>query len=900
MRFLSATLRNYRMHRELRVAFDPARTLIGGPNESGKSTLIEAMHRALFLKAKGNTQAHRDMQSPVLPEVPAVELEFQMGNERYRLAKRFGPGGVVSLSREGREPKVGEAAEEALAQLLGVETGLKGQAAAVQWGHLWVWQGSASDDPSAIEGHSHIALLRRLRDMGGAGLMQSERDDRVARQFAEAVAGIFTQNGRARAGSELARAEAEVSSCEEAAVLARARWERLEGTAESLAEAQRRLSGIEEMARSLEGETRENDVVLEGIATLRQRQTVQEGLLREAEAARDAVRAVRDRMRTFGEEIQKRTAELAPRRGSIGECETMLAARSAELTRAEARLAAAGEAVRKARQRADLAGAREALQGALSERETLRAAREQAVGWRLKATELQSRLAALPPVEAKRLATLRERELALATATAALEAMAAEVAVVEADATVLAEGRPLAAGERRVFTDEGEIQVGQGVRLRIRPGGGQGLAEARRTVEETRAALQAGLDAMGIPGVVRAAEVVAEREAVEAELGRVLAKLEAAGADGLDARLGEVEGRVRLAEGEILRLGTLLPEGALGTGGGSEGEAAEGVDAAGERRRVTSLEDEEQSAREMRDAALEARREAETRRIRAEEEIKGLDAALQGVRANLDYLRQQHGDDVAVDVALDRAEQGVTAVRGGLEALRSELAERLPELKEEQRRRLREAQERNLRERADLRERMAGLRGQLQEDGGEDPRGAWSLAEARLRSARERRAGLARQGEAFRLLERLFGEERGVLADRFTRPFQERVGRYLECVFGRETALHLAFTGEALGALRLSRAGWNAFAFDQLSGGAREQAGVAVRLAMAEVLASDFGGCLPVVLDDAFAYSDPERVRRLQDMLFRASEGGLQVIVVTCTPGDYAGFGGRTVMLGAG
>ena len=52
MRIKTATLRNCRIHRELTVEFDPARTLIGGPNEVGKSTLVEAIHRALFLKAR--------------------------------------------------------------------------------------------------------------------------------------------------------------------------------------------------------------------------------------------------------------------------------------------------------------------------------------------------------------------------------------------------------------------------------------------------------------------------------------------------------------------------------------------------------------------------------------------------------------------------------------------------------------------------------------------------------------------------------------------------------------------------------------------------------------------------------------------------------------------------------
>ena len=82
-----------------------------------------------------------------------------------------------------------------------------------------------------------------------------------------------------------------------------------------------------------------------------------------------------------------------------------------------------------------------------------------------------------------------------------------------------------------------------------------------------------------------------------------------------------------------------------------------------------------------------------------------------------------------------------------------------------------------------------------------------------------------------------------------------------------------------------------------LSGGAKEQTAAAVRLAMAEVLAGDYGGRLPVVFDDAFAYSDPERVNQLQRMLDLAATRGLQVIVLTCNPADYASLGARTIML---
>ena len=66
---------------------------------------------------------------------------------------------------------------------------------------------------------------------------------------------------------------------------------------------------------------------------------------------------------------------------------------------------------------------------------------------------------------------------------------------------------------------------------------------------------------------------------------------------------------------------------------------------------------------------------------------------------------------------------------------------------------------------------------------------------------------------------------------------------------------------------------------------------IAFRLAMAEILAQEHDGCLPVFLDDAFTNSDPVRVALLQRMLDLAATRGLQIILLTCTPNDYSAFG---------
>lgn len=48
---------------------------------------------------------------------------------------------------------------------------------------------------------------------------------------------------------------------------------------------------------------------------------------------------------------------------------------------------------------------------------------------------------------------------------------------------------------------------------------------------------------------------------------------------------------------------------------------------------------------------------------------------------------------------------------------------------------------------------------------------------------------------------------------------------------------------------------------------------------------------------DSFAFSDPNRVQNLQRMLDLAATRGLQVIVLTCNPSDYAALGARQTIL---
>ena len=109
MKLITATLRNYRIHQVVTVEFDPARTLIGGANETGKSTLIEAVHRGLFLKSTVTGAARQSMVSSRFPGHPEVELRFQAKGAEYQVTKRFaGASGSTQLSERGGNTWHGE------------------------------------------------------------------------------------------------------------------------------------------------------------------------------------------------------------------------------------------------------------------------------------------------------------------------------------------------------------------------------------------------------------------------------------------------------------------------------------------------------------------------------------------------------------------------------------------------------------------------------------------------------------------------------------------------------------------------------------------------------------------------------------------------------------------------
>jgi DNA repair exonuclease SbcCD ATPase subunit len=157
---------------------------------------------------------------------------------------------------------------------------------------------------------------------------------------------------------------------------------------------------------------------------------------------------------------------------------------------------------------------------------------------------------------------------------------------------------------------------------------------------------------------------------------------------------------------------------------------------------------------------------------------------------------------------------------------------------------------------------------------------AWEEAEAE-------RAALEQRGMALRLLLERFHRAQSNLANRYSEPLRAAITPYLAELASEPHQPLLAFDPQqGFHDLQL-RQGEEAFAFERLSGGMREQLGATVRLAMAEVLKPAYADALPLVFDDAFTNSDRERLLGLRRMLERGIQQGIQIVLLTCHPDDY-------------
>ena len=130
--------------------FGDGLNLVVGPNELGKSTLLDALRAILFERYGSGARPIKALQNDRSGAAPVVELVFEVNGAEYTLTKRFVRSPLARLRCPDGTLLEADAAENELRNLLGFsEAGNRGATSETlgMWGVLWVQQGQSFGRP---------------------------------------------------------------------------------------------------------------------------------------------------------------------------------------------------------------------------------------------------------------------------------------------------------------------------------------------------------------------------------------------------------------------------------------------------------------------------------------------------------------------------------------------------------------------------------------------------------------------------------------------------------------------------------------------------------------------------------------------------------------------------------
>ncbi|MEK0165480.1 AAA family ATPase [Phaeobacter sp. A36a-5a] len=841
----------------------PGLNLLSAPNEQGKSTIFDALQALFFKDAKSWDKDVRAL-APYAGGDPEVEVELTHQGSHYRIAKTFTKAsgkGTARIWREGALLHQADAAEAWLRDLIAPpKDGPVGM--------LWLRQGltdfadakdtlearrdlmsSLSGEVEAVTGGQQMESLRR-RLRADLDRMVTSRGARKGGPLAEAEARVATlaEQRDTLAGQVadlrqlldqrqlLRREQADLSAPQETA----ARQSRLKAAEAALVAAKRHREQCEQARRALDLALSRRD----GQAARIETQTAR--LADHARASKALTQATERR------EDAARTAEQAA-----------VQLNSAELAAAKARDAVA--AIRKSIAAALRA---EAVQQAQLRRAELTERLSQFDA--LEADLVGDRQLAKEAVTAAAMARLEDLAQSVALARHARAASAAALSVAYlpgAEARLSLDGEPLHEGAEVALPDGGRLEIPGLATVTLHPARGSDSG----ALSEAETALARALADQGFETLEQARRAHHARSAATARLKEGEATQRALAPEGREALVAAIAALPVGSDGQADAEGEALPDRA-------DLDAAQAGAEAGEL---------------AADATLAQRR---TEEAAAQKEAHGALAHAEAAEAELARATVALGDAEAATAELATLRSGLPALEQAVAEARAEEARLTAEAPD-----LEQAQAACQRARSVVETAQARLQALARD---------LAVLDARVSA----HASHAVEEELAEVTDQLAVAETTLAALHFEVATLRRLDQALEAAQAGAQAQYLGpLMAELTPLLRrlwpeaqvqvdadsvlpsqLAR-GAAEEQLTQLSGGTQEQLALMVRLAFARLLAKSGRG-IPVILDDALAYTDDARIEALFDAL-TLQANDLQILVFSCRQKSFRELGGTSLAI---
>ncbi|GJL86582.1 AAA family ATPase [Hyphomonas sp. KY3] len=865
--------------------------VIVGPNEMGKSTLLDALRAALFEKYSSKAQPITALQNDRNQAAPVVELAFEVDEGTYRIRKRFVKKPYAHLFCPDGRKLEGDEAEDTLRDLLGFDepgkSGAKPETLGM-WNVLWVQQGQsfgALNLPDSARSNLHSALESEVGEVLG-GKRGRALPDAVDKQLSELV----TKTGRPR-GVYKERID-EIESLRSELEGLRIRRSDLSTTLENLEAAQETLARIssdeyDQTDKENLDATRARHADLAKLESRIDAALIEIELkkrnLEQAQQALAARRDLKEQIEAEGEALEAAKKKLDEVRQSELDLRRQVERLRNDTRQAENAVNEADNAVSQARRVLNAVQRESRIRELQGRYDKAHAAEKK------QRAALQGAAAIL--VTNENIEAIRDAAKELETARARLSASATlvtfdmdsdQLSQIEVDGAALADDQTaIEVVDATIITvpDYGSITVQPAIKDRNK------LMEQQREAKQT---LKAALEDCGVKSVELAEKQLAMREKLlrDAELARQEAELHAPANDNCDAGAqplaDHIAGLKTILETELADLGM--------DGLPSEKDAEDALAAA------------QADAQETRDTLSAARAglfgpEEEISRVQTE--LGGVKTRYEDGKERLDRLKsdltetekQTSEDDL--DTAVSAAGQALAdqeRVVSSLEEQRE--GETLLQLDARISRLERALQDRRDK-RTDLKENIAGFRSHIEALEGAGLDEAIQQLERELELVEEQLRRYEREVTVLSLLSTTLRSAETDAKERYLSPVLKRVRPYLQLLFpGAEVTID-----ENLHIVGVVRQDGYEESFHHLSMGTQEQIAVLVRLAFAEMLVEQ-GHPATVVLDDALVFSDDRRMDRMFDILNMVGQQ-VQIIVLTCREQLFEGVGGKHLSLKA-
>lgn len=884
MRLHRLTLRSVKGVRERTVEFpEHGIVVVEGPNEIGKSTMLEAFDALLSFKSSSKAAEVRGLKPVDRDEGPFVEAELTVGGVRLVYAKRWlrQPSTTLRVLGERPEQLTGDLAQSRVDALLRTHLDR------TLYDALRLTQ-SADGTMGPL---SSSTVLTEALDAAAGARLHSEGAEAILDQVEKEYRLYFTGTGRPTGDYRAAlnrhtEAQQEVAEAHRRVEEGRDLLERQRVAREAVADADDELADAQQVLREAEGAA----VAAEAVAAAQA-------------SAMERLSQVRELHRAARRTQEHRTALIAEQRSLTASLEAARAVRLVDVQHAErlqAELSVADAAAARAVMAVEQAS--EAVEAARADADHLADLRDVIAAESLagRAAELVERVRRarqdqpLRPVErenARRVRGLQDRldalvvQHAAASPTVEVESLGASVLVTVADA------------------EGGESVEG---------GGSRRLSVSHDTTLEVpgQARIRVLLHQEALGRVAEIHEATRRRDHALAEVGVSHVDEVDALADATEAAREALREAVRDVEALLRPLGrAVMVQAAAGT---LPDELRERLDLA--RRRMQDrlagraadrpLPEDEETARVAVDrasAALRAavaaqrdagsvltarRKEASTLTRRLDQAAGRLEADEARLRTLTDQLAAVRAESPDEDLA-----EAVTILAGRVAAATERVVEADAAVARAEVAGVREAHERargrvrvSTSRREEARAHLHAIGGQVAMAASEGRAELYDQAVAALDEVERDLQALDRRARAARHLRTTLQQHRGDAHRLYVRPYTQALEELGRQVYGRGFAVavdeQLTLTSRTLDGVTVPYA--------DLSGGAKEQLGILARLAVAR-LVDRVHGC-PVVIDDALGYTDPGRLQQMGDVLGRTVGAGdrVQVILLTCTPDRYA------------